>query len=354
MPNELRARRLVREAVGQLQLDLRGLVVLTEAATGHYSVTAAIAAVAGADQVFAVARDSVWGTATDAGVATRAMVLACADRDRLTIVEETSPEVLRAADLVTNLGFVRPINAERVSAIKPTAVVSLMCEPWEVRPGDVDLEACARRGIVVLGTNESSREWPVFSYSGPLAARMLFDAGIEVLGSRIAVLGRDKFAPVIARWLRRAGALVKVDRRLSRTTSRAAMRQADAVIVADYSSDQTILGEHGLVKTSDLAELAPHATIVQFAGGVDEPDLRRNGFDVWPTPVVPPRRMSRTFSALGLKPVIELHAAGLRVGEAAARMRLRGVPAVETVEAVCQDLPLALPAQPGTSVPVGS
>ena len=44
MLNSRRTARLIRETIEQLELDLSGLSVLTEAATGHYAVTAAIAA----------------------------------------------------------------------------------------------------------------------------------------------------------------------------------------------------------------------------------------------------------------------------------------------------------------------
>ena len=352
MLNSRRTARLIRETIEQLELDLSGLSVLTEAATGHYAVTAAIAVAARADRVFAVARDSAWGPAIDAAGATRDMVLSSALKDNLTIVDEASPDVLSVADVVTNLGFVRPLDEERIKHLKPTAVVSLMCEPWEVRPGDVDVSACSRRGIAVLGTNESTPGWPLFAYSGPLAVQMLLEAGIEVLGTRVTVLGRDRFAPEIAKGLRRAGAVVRVDRRLTRSSSHAAVRGAEAIVVADYASDDVIVGASGLITTLDLARLAPDATIVQFAGGVDDEHLRSNGHHVWPSPVVPPRRMSRTFAALGPKPVIQLHAAGLRVGEAVARLRLQGVPPDDAVDVVCRDLPIASPVARATSTPV--
>lgn len=347
MKHSRRLARLIRECIEQLHLDLTGIVVLTEAATGHYAATAAIAAVAGAEEVFAVAASSSWGSAPAAGAATRTTAEALGVAPRLRVIESVTLEALGAADLVTNLGFVRPLDRERIRRLKPTAVVSLMCEPWELRPADVDIEACMEHGIAVLGTNEHTPEWPVFSYNGPLAIQMLLDAGFEVLGTRVAVLGRDSFAPAIGRALRAAGARVHIDRLLTRKSARTAARGADAIIVADYASAEIIVGSSGLVTTGDLLDVAPDAVIIQFAGGVDDVDLRANDFVVWPDKVMPPRRMSRTFAALGPKPVVELHAAGLLVGEAAVRLRRAGVPAPEVIDRVCRELPLALPPTAG-------
>ena len=58
------------------------------------------------------------------------------------------------ADIITNSGHVRPIDAEMIGWMKPTAVIPLMYEAWEFRDADLDLAACQRRGIVVAGTNE--------------------------------------------------------------------------------------------------------------------------------------------------------------------------------------------------------
>src|SRR5665647_1377137 len=51
--------RLIRRSIERHRLDLHGLRVLTEAGVGYRRVTPAIAALAGAAEVYAVARDSL-------------------------------------------------------------------------------------------------------------------------------------------------------------------------------------------------------------------------------------------------------------------------------------------------------
>ena len=50
--------RLARRAIERYRLDLRGLRVLTEASTGYRRATPVIAALAGADEVYAIGRDT--------------------------------------------------------------------------------------------------------------------------------------------------------------------------------------------------------------------------------------------------------------------------------------------------------
>jgi len=51
--------RFIRREIERARLDLKGLRVLTEASVGYRRVTPALAALAGADEVYAVGRDSV-------------------------------------------------------------------------------------------------------------------------------------------------------------------------------------------------------------------------------------------------------------------------------------------------------
>jgi hypothetical protein len=64
--------------------------------------------------------------------------------------------------------------------------------------------------------------------------------------------------------------------------------------------------------------------VVQFAGRVDVNGLLNQGVIVYPGIELQPRRMMFTLAYLGVRPVVELHTAGLKVGELMARYRLIG------------------------------
>lgn len=333
---------LIRRTIAFLELDLSGLVVLTEAASGPYVVTPIIAALAGAERVIALTATSRYGSAGEVIAQTRALAELCSCRATpqelpyrsvVEVYTDRRRDLFAAADIVTNLGFVRPIDAAAVGVMKPSAVVPLMCEGWEIRPGDVDLAACRAAGIPVIATNEDYPGLEVFAYSGWLALKMLFDAQIEVHKSRLAVVSSDKFGPVIAERLDRAGASVRLLERL-RAVPAAALADLDALIIADYTRADQIIGPGGDVTATALAAMCGGATIVQFAGQVDVAGLVAAGMHVHPGVELPPHRMALTLAALGPRPVIELHAAGLKVGELAVRARLAGRPAAEISEIV--------------------
>src|SRR6202021_122282 len=101
-----------------------------------------------------------------------------------------------------NSGHLRPLSAELIDQLPSHAVIALMFEAWEFRPQDIDLEACLRRGIPIVGVNERHPAVDVFSFLGPLCVKQLHDCGLAVYGDRIALLCDNDFAEPMARGLR--------------------------------------------------------------------------------------------------------------------------------------------------------
>jgi len=304
---------LIEERVAATGLDLSGLAVVTEAATGAYASTAVIAARAGARRVTALARDTArHGSAADAAREVMALAEAMGIAERIRIVDAITPETLAGCDILTNSGHLRPITATTIGGLPPRAVIALMFEAWEFRGTDLDLDACRLHGIRVAAVNERHPAVGVFPFLGPLAVRLLADAGARIDGANVALLCDNPFSPFIAAGLQAAGARVSV--------------YADPLDVPadDWQSVVVALtpGEQDRVDAAGFAHLArqaPAALIAQFWGDIDRLAARRYGFAVWPP--APPRRghMAILLNALGPEPVVRLQAGGLRAAELAFR-----------------------------------
>jgi len=345
-----RERRLMHEAVAKLDLDLSGLRVLTEAASGRYIYTPLICALAGCVEVIAYTRDSDYAAASEVEEATLQAASELGVAGSLSVRTSLDDAAWGSADIVTNLGFLRPIDAARVGKLKPTAVIPLMFETWEFRDGDLDLGACLERGICVLGTNEELGSLRILDYLGPLVAKKLFERGVEVRGCKVVVVGRGKFFGKVADYLESAGA--RVLRWLAEAgSSRAApageerlesLAGADAIVAAgEPNSGDTLIGG-ALLSAEQIEARCPDALVVQLAGRVARASLSRCGIQCIPRREPVPGHMGWSLSELGPRPVIDLHAAGLKVGELLARARLDGLtPEEATARAllnpVCQD-----------------
>jgi hypothetical protein len=328
--NAGRVKRLIDSAIADFELDLTSMVVLTEGATGYYALTPVIAALAGADRVQTLSRDSRFGTAENAirEVAEIAREFGMADRIKAVDRNDAS---IADADIVTNLGFVRPIDRPMLDRLKPTATISLMWETWEFRAQDLDLPRCRELGIPVLGTNEHHPRLRTFDYVGAIAVKLLLALEIEVVQSSVIVLGEGEFAEIVARMLKAMGASV---RRVAAAEVIDAVRDADALVVVEHENRAM------LVDARAVADANPSLAVAHICGGI-EPQPLIGAPDVFAAP----GSMSVATDYVGPKPLIDLHTAGLHVGELLARARRDGLPAREaelSVLAKCafaQDFP---------------
>jgi hypothetical protein len=300
---------LMQEAVARLKLDLSGAVTLTEAASGAYVVTPILAAMAGADQVFAFSRTTIYGGFEEIRANTQRLAKLAGVEPRLKIIKQKTREIVSQADIITNSGHVRPINAEMISWMKPGAVIPLMYEAWEFRDADLDLAACRKHGIRVAGTNERHPAVDVFRALGDVALKLLLDMGVAPSYSRALVLCDNDFAPFIERGLTGAGSNVTIVESLHHAPSD---RPFDAVIVAlKPQADPVITG----VEAEVIARRWPGAPLGQIWGDVDRGALQAAGVATWP--MLPPAsgHMGVLPSHVGPEPVVRLQCGGLKVGE---------------------------------------
>lgn len=187
---DLSAKRLVDTAKACLDafsLNLKDAVVLTEAATGNYAVTPVMAAAAGAT-VHAIANDSHYGSQEQAIMAVEQLAERFNISAPITFHKTRSGIPLHKVDIITNTGFVRPIDKALIACLPPSAAVSLMWEPWEWRKEEVNLQACAEQGLIVYGTDESDVRVRTIEYLGFAVLRLLLENGFSPLSTKLALI----------------------------------------------------------------------------------------------------------------------------------------------------------------------
>ncbi len=331
-----RVDRLMKSAIAAMDLDLTDVGVLTEAASGHFEATCLMAALAGASPVVAVAKDSKWGRADEVISGVRSHAESLGVGDHLRFVSDVSSSDIRDCSLVTNLGFVRPLGAETISTLPKDAGISLMCEPWEVRSDDVDVNSAIWRSVPVAGTNETHPLVRTFDYLGPLTGQLLTTVGVELLGSTVLVVASRQFAGPIQDWLLAAGA-ARVDVAippLSESIHRYSFHCLDALVLADMG--RGTLGFDGLADGIPPLLARAGAAMVVIAGDVDPVPFESSGVVLNPHYPRPPGHMWVTTSAVGPKPVVDLHCAGLKVGELLVRARRAGSSPEAAVESAVE------------------
>ncbi len=299
----------MREAIERCRLTLAGSTVLTEAASGAYVVTPIMAALAGAEHVYAIARTTRYGSADDIKDETLTLARRVGVDSRIEVVAHKSYEQVSQADIITNSGHVRPLDRETIGWMKPTAVIPLMYEAWELRPSDVDIEACRQRGIALAGTNERHPAIDVFSFLGPMAIKQLLDAGVAVYASRILLLCDNLFSLFIERALVGCGAHVDARQRLLDAPSDVAY---DAILISLQPRSEAVLAA---AEARIIAANMPGVIVVQYWGDIERESFHATDIEVWPPEIPPQGHMGILPSAIGPDPIVRLQCGGLKVAQ---------------------------------------
>ncbi|MBA4372533.1 MAG: hypothetical protein C0402_06680 [Thermodesulfovibrio sp.] len=320
----------IEQRIKATRLDLSGLTVFTEAATGAYCVTPVIAAMAGAKEVAAFTRDSRFGKIDDVVRDTNCLIRSTGRALPVSILREMTGDEYSRYDIVTNSGHLRPITREHIMMMRPGAVIPLMYESWELRRTDVDLAACRERGIRYAGTNEHHRMLQVFDFLGPLVIKALHQCFVPVLGSRVAVISNNAFAEPVTQCLVQNRAEVfcvgpencfagtGVSRLYGELPGAELDQRIDACVIATTPS---IAGGEQYTRdvvTEFVMKTRP-ATCIHVWGDIDHQALRQAEVLMVPAEPVSDGHQGLVMSGAGIEPVIRLIVGGFKVAEVLAR-----------------------------------
>lgn len=305
----------IKAAIYDLSLDFTHRKILTEAATGIFSITPIIAALAGAEKVYAITQNSMFGNIEEVkNTIIKWIKYFDINPKIIEIIEKNSFNHYKDVDIVTNTGHVRPIDRNMITKLNKRAVISYMCEAWEYRPGDINIEVCNTMNIPVAGINESHPHVDCFREVGLIALKQLIDAKISIFDKKVVILSRDAFGIQIKKILDSycCSVLLENDFKNLKIFN---MDSVDIIITADYLYPDEIIGDMGLILPKKLKKYFPDVFVIQYCGNNNFNDIVKENLNIYPNSSLPAFKMVETLAAISHKAVIRLHTGGLKVGQ---------------------------------------
>ena len=201
------------------------------------------------------------------------------------------------------------------------------------RAADVDVASCRRAGIPVAGLDEDAVG--LYRWTALTAVHGLLGLGVEIAGATLAVAGDGPAYGHVVRALAQLGARIlvatpdnagrvalfggeKIGADLGDEIALSRLAEAEALVVCPGEPGRRVIGLGAEIDAAGLAAAAPHLAVVCLEGEIDRRGLAAAGLTAWPAagPAAPADLLPQA--------VVELHAAGLKVGEVMARARQRG------------------------------
>lgn len=296
----------IKSAIKTFRLDINKKNVLTEGATGNYVTTPIIAALGGAKKVYAYTKNSDYGTIEDVKKEVSRLARLCGVEDVIEIITTLNNINLKEIDILTNTGFLRPINKQMIASLKTTCVIPLMWETWEFRGDDLDINACLDRGIKVYGTNEDDDRLKTKHYIGYMVLSFLLDLKHTPLTSNILILGCKYFIPYVQEVLEKNNYKFDI---ISDYKEKKSVCQYDAIVLLEHYKKDFLIGKNAFIDTSSIS---PTTDVIHICGNVDFSGAK---FKYIPSRPASFGHMSYTADYMGSQVVIDLHTAGLKVAE---------------------------------------
>ena len=334
---------IAKEQIKNFNLDLTNLTVITECANGFYAYNLFVPVFANAKKIIAVSKTTRYGSYKEnkqnfIDIAAKLNI----DISNVEIVEELTENHLNEADIVTNTGHVRPITAVMMSHMKNTAVIPLMWETWEFRDEDLDLNSAIKNDILVLGTNETSKEIDMRGYAGVLGLAVLTYLQVEIYKTKVILFGEAVLGKAIVETFKNNGVefLWFVNEKKEEnqieynqiSQYKTEFQQSDVVLYAEHEYRKEILCEENSFSLKDLSKLNSEIKIGVIAGNISSDEMDSLEISYFPEHIMPPGYMSFQPYHMGARPVIELFASGLKIGEEMSRKRIDRNSLEETIK----------------------
>lgn len=310
-----RAIRIIKKAIANLNLDLHSYSVLTEVGSSNYKYSPIIPLLAGAKEVYAWTFDSSHGKSEDI-IKECYEIAKYLDLDNRIQFSANKKEIehIKQAEIITNSGFIRPINEDLLKYSKSNVVIPLMYEAWEIRKQDIDIEYCKEKNIKVAGTWENHPKIKVFSGIGPLAIKLSLEAGYEVYQNEIIIWSDDYFGDEAEKAFKKFGAS-KVVKTNDINKLKEVFSSIDFIFVSDYDEKRPYFGEQGVFIIDELININPNFGLVHLYGEIDQKPLKKYNLKIYPDEKGKAMHMTRTLGHLGITPIVNLQTAGLKVGQ---------------------------------------
>lgn len=325
MKAEERAYKHIERVIDELKLDLSGLTVLTEIGNNYYYYLPFIAAMAGAKKVYAWTGNNNY---FDVEVLVKNALEECKRKALANTisfaVNERPATHVQQADIITNSGFVRPLNESLLKNSKDGVAIPLMFEAWELRETDIDITYCKKRKIKVAGTNENHPAIKVFESVGPLAVKLAMEAGMEVYQNKIIVWSDDAFGEMSKTYFEKMNA-TDVLLTTNKEKAIAFMPDADFIYFCSNHEKRCIISNQdpdAIFSIDAILNSNPSLNIVHLYGKFDLMELESKGLHVYPKQNGKSEYMSKTLTHIGMGPSLNLLVAGLKVGQEMARNNL--------------------------------
>lgn len=305
--------RTIEQSIKDFKLDLTDCNILLPATSIEPALIPVMASLAGASNIYVPARDIETVNKTSFFVNELDL------KSRIHFIEKETPQILSELDIVIKGEKISYIDSDFISALNENSVISVFPKNFDFTNIEgIDLEGCARKQIPVIAVDANDKTLMLNKYFSHLAVKRCFESGMDVLNSRILLVGSGELMETTLSLLKTMGAMVYVaytDRPQDQIYILKHLHEVETIIVADYpQQSELVVGTNGFIDIADLADINPEVRIVHMSGKMEINPLAFNR--VFYTPeVITQNVLNVNANDIGLRAFSDTAAAVMKVAQ---------------------------------------
>jgi hypothetical protein len=305
--------RLIEQSIKDFKLDLTGYNVLLPAGLFEPALAPIMASLAGAADIYIPARDIETVNKTSFFVNELDL------KSRINFIEKENPQILSKLNIVVKGEGTSYIDSEFISALNEDCVISIFPKNFDFTKAEgIDLDGCAKKEIPVIAVDPNDKNLMLNKYFAHLAIKRCFQANMDILNSRILLVGSGELMEATLSFLKTMGAVVYVaytDRPQDQLYILKHLHEVDAIIVTDYPQrTEVVIGNNGFIDIESLTDINPEVRIVHISGRMEINPLAYNR--VFYTPeIITQNSLNINANDIGLKALSDITAAVMKVAQ---------------------------------------
>lgn len=315
--------RIIEQNIKQFNLDLSGYNVLLPVYSKESALTPVLASLAGAKNVYVTTRDLEAINKTSFYESELELT------SNITFIERETPQVLSGLDIVLCGTGISYVDTTFASSLKKECVISMLPSnlDFNIHSG-VNLEECSKRKIPVISVSPEDENLLLYRRLAHAVTKRCCENQIDILKSRILLVGNGRLMDNILSHLKTCGAQVycaHTDKPNDKAYLLKHLADIDVIILADYPLKSTlVVGNEGFIRTEDILTINPEVKIIHLAGKVQTNSLTANRIYFRPENLVQ-NSLNVNIEELGLRAAVEMVTASLKAAESLIKTKSRTI-----------------------------
>ncbi|HSA06435.1 MAG TPA: hypothetical protein P5556_04585 [Candidatus Gastranaerophilales bacterium] len=243
----------------------------------------------------------------------------------INVIGGISLEILSGLNIILKNSKI-PLKQDKMACFsKKSSVISMFPENLDfINMQNIEKELLDNKDLSIIGLDPENQSISLYQQFAHVVVKRCYQLGIDVLKSKILLIGHGDLLNCSLSLLKSTGAIVYAYNVFSESDQSYILKhlkELDAIIVMDYpQTSRQIIGSKGVISISDIVDQCPLVKVIHISGKTETASLRLGNISCFPEETSQDS-LNTDIKELGERGITELATASFKVAENFLKLR---------------------------------